>query len=84
VAFSGFIPEVEGWELETGEPFPPIAIAHGIHDPIIPVEFARRARERLEAAGAEVLYRESPMQHSIDPQVVAELRPWLREALAKT
>ena len=81
-AFSGFIPEVEGWELDTTRPFPPIAIAHGIHDPVISVEFARRARERLEAAGAEVLYRESPLQHAIDPQVVAELRPWLRAALA--
>ena len=82
VAFSGFIPEVEGWELDTDAPFPPIAIAHGTYDPIIPVEFAHRARARLEAAGAEVLYRESPMQHSIDPQVVAELQPWLRSALA--
>jgi phospholipase/carboxylesterase len=81
VAFSGFIPEVEGWELATEEPFPPIALAHGTYDPVISVEFGRRARERLEAAGADVLYRESPIQHSIDPQVVAEVRPWLRTAL---
>ncbi len=81
-AFSGFIPEVEGWELETEEPFPPIAIAHGTYDPIISVDFGRRARDRLEAAGAGVLYRESPIQHSIDPQVAAELSAWLREAPA--
>ncbi len=78
VAFSGFIPEVEGWELDSEAPFPPIALAHGTYDPIIPVEFAHRARAQLEAAGAEVLYRESPLQHQIDPQVLAELRPWLR------
>jgi phospholipase/carboxylesterase len=81
VAFSGFLPEVEGWELGTEEPFPPIAIAHGTYDPIIPVEFGRRARERLEAAGAAVLYRETPIQHSIDPAVVAEVRTWLRSPL---
>jgi phospholipase/carboxylesterase len=81
VAFSGFLPEVEGWELGTEEPFPPIAIAHGTYDPIIPVEFGRRARERLEAAGAAVLYRETPIQHSIDPAVVAEVRTWLRGIL---
>jgi phospholipase/carboxylesterase len=81
VAFSGFLPDVEGWELGTEEPFPPIAIAHGTYDPIIPVEFGRRARERLEAAGAAVLYRETPIQHSIDPAVVAEVRTWLRGIL---
>jgi len=82
-AFSGFIPEVESWELDTVPPFPPIALAHGTYDPIISVEFAHAARARLEAAGAEVLYRESPMQHSIDPRVVAELAPWLRDALER-
>jgi phospholipase/carboxylesterase len=82
IAFSGFIPEVDGWELDDAPPFPPIAIAHGTYDPIIPVELGRRARERLEQAGAEVLYRESPMQHSIDPQVIAELRPWLRDVVS--
>ena len=78
VAFSGFIPEVEGWELDTEQPFPPIAIAHGTYDPIISVDFGHAARDRLVAAGADVLYRESPMQHSIDPRVLEELQPWLR------
>jgi predicted esterase len=41
---------------------------------VIPVEFGREARDRLEAAGADVWYRESPIEHSIDPQVVTELR----------
>ena len=74
VALSGFIPEVDGWELDTEQPFPPIAIGHGTLDPVIPVEFARRARRLLEAAGAEVLYRESPMGHQIDPGFLAEVR----------
>jgi phospholipase/carboxylesterase len=82
VAFSGFIPEVDGWELDDARPFPPIAIAHGTYDPIIPVELAHRARARLEDAGAEVLYRESPMQHSIDPRVLEELQPWLAASVA--
>jgi len=77
IAFSGFIPEVEGWELG-GEPWPAIAIGHGTYDPIIPVEFGHRARDRLVSAGAAVLYRESPMGHSIDPGFVSDLRPFLR------
>jgi len=82
VAFSGFIPVVDGWELDAGEPFPPIAIAHGTYDSVIPVEFAHRSRERLEAAGADILYRESPIDHTIDPRVVAELQPWVAAATA--
>jgi phospholipase/carboxylesterase len=80
MAFSGFIPAVEGWELDTESPFPPIAVAHGTYDPVIPVDFAHRALERLRQAGAEVLYRESPIDHAIDPAFVAELVPWLKAA----
>jgi phospholipase/carboxylesterase len=73
-ALSGFIPTVAGWEPDLAPPFPPIAIAHGRYDPVIPVEFGRRARDVLEGAGADVWYRESPIEHAIDPQVVGELR----------
>jgi phospholipase/carboxylesterase len=79
IGFSGFLPEVEGWSLG-GEPWPPIAIGHGTYDEIIPVEFGHRARDRLVAAGATVLYRESAMGHSIDPDFVADLRPFVHSA----
>jgi phospholipase/carboxylesterase len=79
IGFSGFLPEVEGWSLG-GEPWPAIAIGHGTLDPIIPVEFGHRARDRLVAAGATVLYRESLMGHAIDPEFVADLRPFVRAA----
>jgi phospholipase/carboxylesterase len=82
LAFSGFVPVVEGWRLETEQPFPPIAIAHGTYDSVIPIQFARRSRDVLLEAGAEVLYRESPLDHAIDPRVVAELQPWLRDAVS--
>src|SRR5205823_12688515 len=73
-ALSGFIPTVEGWVPGLEPPFPPIAIAHGSNDPVISVDFGRRARDILEAAGAGVLYHESPIGHSIDPQVIPLLR----------
>jgi phospholipase/carboxylesterase len=55
----------------------PVAIGHGTHDPVIGVQFGRSARERLEQAGAEVTYRESPMAHSVDPEYLDELRDWV-------
>jgi phospholipase/carboxylesterase len=77
IALSGFIPEVEGWEPNLSPPFPPIAIAHGTYDPVIPIELGRHARDVLEAAGAEPRYHEFPGQHWVDPDVLIELQPLL-------
>jgi phospholipase/carboxylesterase len=83
VALSGFIPTVPGFELDLDGELPPVAIGHGTHDPIIGVEWGRKAKETLESAGADVTYRESPMQHSIDPRFAAELAPWIRASLER-
>jgi phospholipase/carboxylesterase len=72
-AFSSFIPTVEGFELDLTPPLPPIAIGHGSLDPVIEVEWGRRARALLEGVGADVLYRETPMFHQIDPEFVREV-----------
>jgi phospholipase/carboxylesterase len=77
VALSGFMPTVPGFELNLEPPLPPAAIGHGTHDPVISVEFSRQARELLEAAGGEVLYREYPLPHAVDPGFLLELAPWL-------
>ena len=74
LAFSGFIPTVDGWDADLGSRAGlPVAIGHGTQDPVIPVDFARDARARLEAAGADVRYHESPMGHQIDPRFLATL-----------
>jgi phospholipase/carboxylesterase len=78
LAMSGFIPSVDGYELDLETPFPRIAIVHGAFDPVIPVRWGRAARDLLEEAGAAVLYHESPIEHWIDPDVL----PLLREVVA--
>ena len=70
-----------GFELDLTPPLPRVAIGHGTHDPVISVDWGRRARQLLEQAGASVLYRESPIPHTVDPAFLDELRPWLAEAL---
>ncbi len=74
--FSGFIPVVEGWEADLSSP-PPVAYGHGLYDPIIPVQFGQRVRETLTAAGGELLYREYPLDHTLDPGFLVEVRDWL-------
>jgi phospholipase/carboxylesterase len=84
LAFSGFIPQADGFEVDLDPPLSPVTIAHGSLDPVIPVEFGRAARDALTAAGADVLYRESPIPHTIDPRAVEDARRRLEAALART
>ena len=81
IALSSFIPTVEGFELDLSPPLPPVAIGHGTLDNVIGVEWGRRARALLEQAGADVLYRETPMFHQIDPEFVRALADWLAEII---
>jgi phospholipase/carboxylesterase len=84
LAFSGFIPTVDGWQPSVSDRTDTrVFIAHGRNDPVISVEFARQARDLLEPAGLEVDYRESDAAHNIDPPDVPRARQWLAAVLAE-
>jgi phospholipase/carboxylesterase len=78
LAFSGFLPAFEGFALHLeNRSGLPVAIGHGTYDSVIGVEWGRQARDRLSAAGASVIYKESPMDHGIDPYFLRELVPFV-------
>ena len=82
LAFSGFVPVVEGWSPSLEDRRSTRAfIAHGRNDPIMEVGFARRARELLERGGLEVEYHESDAAHHIDPAHVPAAVDWLAATL---
>ncbi len=82
LALSGFIPEVPGFALDLeGRRGLPVAIGHGTLDPVIPGDFARAARLRLDDAGLDVTYRETPMGHGVDPSYLADLAVWVERTL---
>lgn len=83
IALSGFMPRVDGFELDlSGREGFPAALGHGSHDPVIGVEWGHEARDRLTEAGADVLWRESPMPHAVDPGFVGELQDWLARVVS--
>jgi phospholipase/carboxylesterase len=82
LAFSGFVPTVDGWSPSfEGRESLRVFVAHGRHDPIMDVEFARQARELLEQGGLQVEYHESDAAHNIDPEHVPAAVGWLGAAL---
>jgi phospholipase/carboxylesterase len=82
LAFSGFIPVVEGWQPDlASRQALRVFIAHGRRDPVMEVGFARSAREQLEAGGLAVEYHESDAAHHIDPAHVEPAVAWLGTTL---
>jgi phospholipase/carboxylesterase len=75
LAFSGFVPTVQGWrpELESRRGLP-VLIHHGRMDPIIEVEFGRTANELLSNSGLDVEYVETDAGHWLPPEIVARAR----------
>jgi phospholipase/carboxylesterase len=78
LAFSGFIPTVDGWQPDLGSrPDLPVFITHGRRDPIMDVQFARQANALFDAAGLPVEYHESDAAHHIDPAHLPSAVQWL-------
>jgi phospholipase/carboxylesterase len=83
LAFSGFVPTVEGWEPAlAGRQGTRAFVSHGRNDPVIGVEFAQRARELLVGGGLDVEYRESELGHQIDPAHLRDAASWLDATLS--
>jgi phospholipase/carboxylesterase len=84
LAFSGFIPTVEGWQPDVaGRAASGLRafVAHGRQDPVMDVGFARAARDLIEAGGVAVDYHESDAAHHIDPAHVPAAVAFVGERL---
>src|ERR1019366_6812024 len=84
LAFSGFIPVVEGWapQLEDRTALRAF-VAHGRDDPVLSADSARRARELLSAGGLDVDYREFAGGHEIDSTQLPAPSEWLSATLPR-
>jgi phospholipase/carboxylesterase len=83
LALSGFVPTVDTWHPSFDDRRDTrILIAHGRGDPVIPVTFARQARDLLEPAGFDIDYREFDGAHHVDPADIPREVAWLGGVLA--
>jgi len=59
----------------------PIFMAHGTHDPLIPMARGRDACSRLRERGYRVDWHEYPMPHSVCAEEIHDIGVWLRSVL---
>lgn len=82
IANSGYVPEhthlTLRWDSLTGIDF---FIAHGVQDPVIPIDFSRRAQQLFESAKASFVYHEYPMAHQISEESLSDMAGWLAQRL---
>jgi phospholipase/carboxylesterase len=80
LAFSGFVPTVDGWRPDVPRETK-VFVAHGRRDPVIGIDFAHAAERLLREAGMAVEYDESDGGHWIEPQAAARATAWLRSVV---
>ena len=61
----------------------PIAVQHGVYDPVVPEELGRKAVNRLKALGYKPHYTTYPMEHGVCPEQLRDISSWFRELLGK-
>ena len=80
VAHSGYVPPEKELNLEfrlddlKGRGW---FVAHGVHDPIIPVQFGRATRDLLKSTAVDLTYAEYPIAHQISQHTLDDLSTWL-------
>ena len=83
LALSGYLPLPEGLadEVSQANRDVPIFMAHGTQDPVIPLSWATRSRDRLTALGYAIDWHEYPMPHSVCAEEIADIGRWVRGVL---
>ena len=83
LSLSGVPPVVEQDELATPEKLKdfPVFAAHGLDDPLLPIELGRTVREELTRLGLAVDWHEYPMGHMVVPQELDDARTWLNSQI---
>ena len=82
LAFSGFVPEVDGFSPDLpAHQGVRVFVHHGSQDPVIEPGFGRRAVERLREGGLAVEHLETDAGHWLPPEAIAPARTVLADAL---
>lgn len=83
MALSGYLPVPErvSQEGHAANKHVPIFMAHGEHDPVVPVAFALESKAVLQRQGYRVEWHVYPMAHAVSPPEIQAIAGWLTRVL---
>jgi phospholipase/carboxylesterase len=83
LCLSGYLPLAAKAEAERHDANRdvPIFMAHGTHDPVIPIARARASRDALVRLGHPVEWHEYPMPHSVCAEEVRDIAAFMKRVL---
>ncbi len=79
VSLGGYLPTIP--KPSNRGSLPPVLMVQGRLDKIVTEVEAQEARESLEALGVKVKFREFNIGHELKPQVIAEMRTFVKDIL---
>jgi phospholipase/carboxylesterase len=81
IALSGYIDNDLLDDLQIDEELQKVKyfITHGIYDPLISIDLARKAEKFLKSKNINYAYEEYPIEHSISEEVLMKLILWLNQ-----
>ena len=77
VGLSTYSPNLDAPSKEPVNISTPLAIHHGVQDPVVPEVLGQRTLERMKTLGFEPTYQTWPMPHSVLPEQLVEMGRWL-------
>lgn len=84
IALSTYLPDADGaaaarTAIATGQK---IFMAHGTSDPVIPLQYAERSRDILQALGFDLEWHRYPMAHQVCAEEIRALGDWMSARFA--
>jgi phospholipase/carboxylesterase len=84
IAQSGYIPSHINLDInEKNVKDKAFLLTHGEQDTMIPIEWARTSRDRLQTLGVDLTYREFQMGHSVSMDSLGVVSTWLEKQLGR-
>lgn len=83
LALSTYLPTVDSLAAEHSDAnrHIPILMAHGKHDPMIPIINAENTREALTRLGYTIQWHTYPMEHQVCMEEIQAVRNWMLEIM---
>ena len=81
---SGYMPQEADLKIDAaGLKDKPFMLTHGMQDPLLPIDWARRSRDALQELKVNLEYHEFDMGHNVTAESLEVISAWLEKQLKK-